>query len=180
MERRQEEAHETKQLGFRLALAVIWPVIMGEGAALWALADGGTVFLGSLCVLSMGFAGLTLVLIFTERIAPDPPWNPLPRAFHRSPVGEQARRMVIAVVHDRPDVFFPAFILGGALLSSVVSIGGQIHARPEFYSAAAQVYPVLLVALFVEIAAGAARWPEGRQSPTEPDRTGASRGARRP
>jgi hypothetical protein len=66
----EEALNSLTLLKFRLGSAVIWPLALGEVAALWALATRPSAFLFGVCILSLGFAGLALIGRFRERVRP--------------------------------------------------------------------------------------------------------------
>src|SRR5215467_10383979 len=65
-------------------------------------------------------------------------------------------RRLLSALWNRPDLTIPVFLLVGSwIISRNVGLPswlwGPINLHPGFYAAAAQVFPVLLVALLVEI-----------------------------
>ena len=58
---------------FRDGLAVVTPVVLGEGAALFSLAAHPSAYVAALTVLSLAVAGIALVALFVARVRPRPP-----------------------------------------------------------------------------------------------------------
>ena len=145
---------ESKESRLRLGLGVIWALTAGEAAALLALGNRPTVFLANLSVVCLSFAILVLISDFRDRVLlgpPDPPAEaPLRPDSTFIKFVESFKPLERFIDWVRPDIALPLFLIAGAWLCSLFSFA-QVHARPAFYTAAAGIYPVLLIAMLLEI-----------------------------
>jgi len=72
-----KEVYELELKRFRAGMMAASPIVVGEGAALLAIGDQPTAFLGSLSIVCVVVSGFALILVFIRRVKPSqsPSWR---------------------------------------------------------------------------------------------------------